>query len=56
VEDDAFEEVAEGHVLELGKRLEDLEETPFEADTGLDALNFDGFGGSSHDVPMYHGT
>ena len=42
VEDDAFDEIAEGHVFLLGDCFEDLEHTFFEANAGLDALDFDG--------------
>ncbi len=41
VEDDAFEEVAEGHILLLGDGFEDFEEAFFDADAGLDAIDFD---------------
>lgn len=44
VQDDAFEEVAEGHVLLLGDGFEDFEEALFDADAGLDAFDFDGVG------------
>lgn len=46
MKDDAFEEVAEGHVFLLRDSFEDFEEAFFDADAGLDALDFDqgGFG------------
>src|SRR5690606_21880055 len=39
VQHHALEQVAEGHVLVLGERLEDLEDPLLHADTGLDALD-----------------
>src|ERR1700723_2316883 len=39
VEDDAFEEVAEGHVVIFGEGFEDFEDSFFHADAGLDALD-----------------
>ena len=41
VEDDALEQIAEGHVFLLGDGFEDLEHAFFEANAGLDALDFD---------------
>src|SRR6185369_15492900 len=41
VQDDAFEQVAEGDVVELGQSLEDFQEALFHPDAGLDALDFD---------------
>jgi len=39
VEDDAFEEVAESHVVIFGEGFEDFEDSFFHADAGLDALD-----------------
>jgi hypothetical protein len=41
VEDDALEEIAEGDVFLFGDGFEDFEHAFFEANTGLDALDFD---------------
>src|ERR1700740_775651 len=41
VKHDPFEEIAEGHVFQLGNGLEDFEQPFFEANTGLNALDFD---------------
>src|SRR6202007_3486733 len=41
VKHDPFEEIAEGHVSQLGNGLEDFEQPFFEANTGLNALDFD---------------
>src|SRR5580692_10647156 len=41
VEDDALDQVAQGHVLLLGDGFEDLEHAFFEADASLDAFDFD---------------
>ena len=41
VEDDSFEKVSEGHIFELRDGLEDFEQPFFEADTSLNALDFD---------------
>jgi hypothetical protein len=41
VKHDPFEEIAEGHVFQLGNGLEDFEQPFFEANTGLNALDID---------------
>ena len=41
VKHDPFEEIAEGHVFQRGNGLEDFEQPFFEANTGLNALDFD---------------
>lgn len=41
VKDDALYEIAEGHVFLFGDCFEDLEHALFEANAGLDALDFD---------------
>jgi len=43
VEDNAFEQIAEGEVLLLSDRFKDLEDAFFDADAGLYAFDFDGF-------------
>ena len=43
VEDDSFEQVAEGHIFLFGDGFQDFEHAFFEADTGLDAFNKDSF-------------
>ena len=42
VKDDAFEQIAERHILLFGDGLEDLEHAFFKANAGLDALDFNG--------------
>ena len=41
VEDDAFEEVAEGEVMVLGEGFQDFEDAFFHADAGLDSLDLE---------------
>src|ERR1700739_2783402 len=41
VKHDPFEEIAEGHVSQLGNGLQNFQEPFFEADTRLNALDFD---------------
>lgn len=44
VENDAFEEIPQGHILLLGDGFEDLEDAFLDADPGLDAFDFDRLG------------
>jgi len=52
VKDNAFEEIAKGHVLHFRYGFEDFEEPLFEAHAGLHALDCDGLGF----VLVLHGT
>ena len=54
MEHDAFEQVAQGHVVILGERLEHFENALFHAHAGLDA--FDEEVRFIVMVRMYHGT
>jgi hypothetical protein len=52
VEDDAFQQVSERQILELGERFQDLEDPLLHPHAGLDAVDrFDGHSGTS--VPKY---
>jgi hypothetical protein len=46
---DTFEQVAEGHIVIFGERLEHFEQAFFHADAGLDALD-------EKRLSLYHGT
>src|ERR1700685_1357321 len=64
MQDDAFEQIAEGHVFVLGKRLQHLQQAAFDAHAGLNADYFQAFGSMAHEfsrwfgtiVPKYHGN
>src|SRR6516165_3815065 len=41
VQHDAFEKVAQGEIFQFGKRLQDFQQAFFDANSGLNAFNFD---------------